>query len=431
MLTLRPNLDTQAALCPPGDIDLGENMLTPEPDADNVRQTLPEETMAMIPESLITNFHQQKDSGLLKQGKFQSWDRYLTTGEALIGTLPKRKEGAFVEAFVDGIYDEKLRRNCETMLDEIGWSWESVKDFVMNYVFAEVETQARQRTKLLTHKHGKGEICPVCPQKVNYPQSVDMAVGIANSIPRKPLQESAQRPQTADPQRRSERIHQQSQPSSVRAKNVIKPKTPKARPAKSVDESQMMTQGTSEHEVLPKEARENVKTAKKKLTATKPGAATSTGDERVCMTPQGGMQQKTLELAQEDRGTWKDTKTAPDLRRNKNRRPLKETQPSVPPNFQPITPMNHTIQQGSPDLQTKTAKATTRAREDPEPKSSKKRKLVEQLEVPVTTKLDLVTPLDKETKQSEAKEPERKKRRKKRAVAPIPMIPILPLSDEE
>lgn len=120
------------------------------------------------------------------------------------------------------------------------------------------------------------------------------------------------------------------------------------------------------------------------------------------MTSPGRVQQKSRELVKEDRRIRKDTKTTPEGNYANNLNGL--------------------------DFKSKDLNTTSSAREAPQAQSSKKRKLVEQLEVSVPVIRDLVTPVDQRLKQSEAKEPERKKKGKKRAVLPIP---ILPLSDNE
>lgn len=77
-------------------------------------------TMSMPSEISRMNLHQCRGLSSLALGKFQSWDRYLAACEGLITAFPKRKEGGIVEAFMDGIYDDKQRRNREKMLDERG-----------------------------------------------------------------------------------------------------------------------------------------------------------------------------------------------------------------------------------------------------------------------------------------------------------------------
>ena len=431
MLTLRPNINIRAGSHPPGDIDIDENLLAPEPEADELRQTVPGETMAMRPGVPATKFHQHVSPSTLKQEKFQSWDRYLAAGEALKSMLPKRKEGAAVEAFVDGIYDEKLRQNFESVLDEVGWSWDSVKGFVKQHAAVEVETQARQRTESLTHKHKKGGVCPVCSKTAKASKDGEMATAIADIPPQLPLHQAVQRPQTADPRRRSQRILQQSQASPGEATKTVEPKPQKMIAPKPVEKSQVVIQGTLEQMTAAESAQDHVKSPKQKSIATKAGAGISTEGVRSLATLQGGMQRKNLKLVKQDFGIRKDMETTPELPRNKKSIALQKTKTPAPANFQANTPINNTVHQDSPDLKNKHVNTTAISREVPKMRSGKKRKLVEQLEAPTAAKRDLAIPLNKRIGHGEAREPQRKKRSKKRAVAPIPMIPILPLSDDE
>jgi hypothetical protein len=392
--TLQPNFHIQPDLYALSDIELDKNMGTPEPDADKQRQKLAGETTAMLPENLISNFPQCQSASSLKQGKFQSWDGYLTAGEAVFATLPKRKEGAFVEAFVDGIYDEKLRQKCELTLDEAGWSWEAVKDYVMKSVTMEMETQARQRTESLTHKHRKGEVCPVCPKKVHVPQSGHVANSVVNSPLLKPFQQSAQRLQIADLERRSQRIHQQNRVGWARATNMVETEIPKTRPAEFVDKSKKLTNTTSAQKTVPEEAQTNIEMTKEKSAAIEATTATLTGVG------------------------------------DKKKAPFGKTQPPSAAKFASITPMDYIGHQKSPAFPKTYANTMNDTREVSEKERSKKRKPAEQLEISKTVKRDLMTPLNGRIKPSNPGEPEQKKRRKKREVAPIPMIPILPLSDE-
>jgi len=244
------------------------------------------------------------------------------------------------------------------------------------------------------------------------------------------VQLSAQHPQTADPRRRSQRIHQQGQASPVRADYVVKPKASKGRTAKPVDKSQVVTPSISAQIPGPEEARPNVKTNKEKPTATGPEAAIFSGVWEKLRPPRAGAQEKNLDGAKQDRRISEETWTTPEAPRKKKRAPIQKPHPPPPADFQPITTMYHRSHGNSPGLPNNVVNTITSVRDVSEKEGSKKRKLVEQLEVPDTTKRDLVAPFDRGIKQSEAKEPERK-RRKKRTVAPIPMIPILPISDDE
>ena len=439
MLTVQQDLNTEVNPCLAGDIDLDEDMPTHESEAKEVVQMPERDTMAMLPELPIANFLQSKDLSSLKQGKFQSWDRYLAACANLIDTLPKRKEGVVVEAFVDGIYDEKLRRKCETMLDEVGWAFKSVKDFVEKHVSGEMETQARQRTGVLTHKHSRGQVCPVCPKKANLARNGGTAIDtFTDNPPRNTLFQAVQGRQTAVPKRRSQRIHLQSQESQVAPSILVDPTSPERSAPEPVEKPPCKFVLKE----MPKETRTMTGKAKEKRPATgsnDPGSAWGGRDANVQNYQAGKQQQQQQELqaATTDRRTWNDTNTTgQESPRTEKPSLQQERRPPPTSNFKPIWPPNPAVPQQWLDLgNNNSVNTNTGPGQGLEMQSSKKRKLVEQLEVPVVTaERALMTPLDKRTERDGAdEEPERKKRRKKqkRAVVPIPKIPILPLSDDD
>lgn len=428
-LTLRPNVKILPNNHRRGDIDLDENLLTPDPEADAAGQTLSGKVMAMLPELPNTSSHHHKELSSLKQGKFQSWDQYFAAGEVLINSLPKRKEGAVVDAFVDGIYDDKLRRNFEKALDELRWSWKSVKDLVKESVTIELETQPMQRTESVAHKHKKGEICPVCSKKANVSQSPKISIETANSSPQRSMQQSSQRSLTADP-RRSQRILQQNQPSPVRGKIVLNPNPQTSRAPQYDNVFEGVPQGISAQKAVLREARPNVETTKEKPAVTGRGTPMLIGNGRTLAMPRDAVQERNLEVARQDPRIRAERTTTPELPRYNKRAPLQETQPPSPPKLQPITVMNHTKHQDISTVAHNDGDVTSDVPDVPEKQSSRKRKLIEQLELPDTVARDVVTAPHKAITYSKAREQQGEKRRK-RAVLPIPLIPILPLSDDE
>ena len=439
MLTLQQGLNRGVDLYSPGDIDLDEDVPTHESEANKVEQMLERDTMAMLPDLPIANFQHGKDPSSLKQGKFQSWDRYLAACADLIDTLPKRKEGVVVEAFVDGIYDEKLRRNCETMLDEVGWSFKSIKDFVEKHVTEEMETQARQRTGNLTHKHSRGQVCPVCPRKANTVQDGNTAVNtFADNPPQKMSSQAFPRPQTDVPKRRSQRIHLQSQESQVAPPTLMNPTSSERSAPKPVEK--LLRKFVQKE--TPKETRTMIGKAEEKRpsTGSKEPESASGGRDTNIPFPHARKQQQKLKPATMDRRTWNDTNTtSQEGPRTEEPSLQQEKRPPPPSNLEPIRLLDPAIPQHRLDLGNNNKNAvnpTTDLGRGLEMQSSKKRKLVEQLEAPVVTaERALVTPLDKGLEQEQngaEEEPERKKsRKKKRAAVPIPRIPILPLSDDD
>jgi hypothetical protein len=393
--------------------------------------------VATSPGAPIAEHLWHKDSDRQKQGSLQSWDEYFAAGEALILKLPKRKEGSFLEAFVDGMYDDYLRRKCEMMLDEVGWSWVNLKNFIIKTSSTQIETQARQPTAPLSHRHRKGQVCPICSNKVNNSQPGDGGNERRNSPSREPLQQPVQFSLTADARRRSQRIHGQRQPSPVKTENVAKPKLSKGRMAKHVHRSQAVAQGIPVQAAKPEEAQTNVKTTKHGPAASEPGEATFTGaGGMILRTPGGEAEQKNLEAVHQNGSVSEESQTTPDGPRSRTRAPTLETQPQHLPKFQPVTPTNGiNPHRRSNAFANSDTDAPTWVRDAPNRHDCKKRKPVQELEIPETVREDLVTPLGQEIKQTEPDERDRKERRRmgkrKRVALPIPLIPILPLSDGE
>ena len=115
-----------------GDIDLDEPIspLNPAPE----RVTLAGDSLVMLPDTTTTQLFRNRALSDLKQGKFESWSRYFSFGDDWIKSVTKRREAIVVEAFVEGIYDETFRKECEAWLDERGWAWANVKYFVEEHV---------------------------------------------------------------------------------------------------------------------------------------------------------------------------------------------------------------------------------------------------------------------------------------------------------
>ncbi|KIV84688.1 hypothetical protein PV11_00456 [Exophiala sideris] len=65
----------------------------------------------------------------LKQKRFQDWAEYYSVGQNLMTTLPDTFEETVVRRFVEGIYLEAHRRQCQEWLDSRGWTWDSLTSF--------------------------------------------------------------------------------------------------------------------------------------------------------------------------------------------------------------------------------------------------------------------------------------------------------------
>jgi hypothetical protein len=207
--------------------------------------------------------------------------------------------------------------------------------------------------------------------------------------------------------------------------------------AKHVDKSQTVSQGIPVQVARPEEAQTNVKTTKHGPAASEPGEATLAGaGGMILRTPGGEPEQMNPEAVHQNGSVGKESQTTPDGPRSRTRAPTLETQPQHVAKFQPVTPtncINH--HRRSNALANSDTNAPPWIRDAPNKHDRKKRKPVQELEIPDTIREDLVTPLGQEIKQTEPDERDRKERRRlgkrKRVAVPIPMIPILPLSDDE
>ena len=127
MLTLRDAIDRDEST-EVEEIDLDKNVTTMS-YAKNMKRGVPvSDSLVMLP---------QRDSHLtqadvlepLKQGRFHSWDRYFTEGQALVKRHPRKLEFSIVKSFIAGLYATKQREQCVQWLELNGWTWESVAGF--------------------------------------------------------------------------------------------------------------------------------------------------------------------------------------------------------------------------------------------------------------------------------------------------------------
>lgn len=110
------------------EIDLDENVTTMSYAKHLSGDIANQDSLVMLPQhdSHLTqaNFVQP-----VKQGRFHSWDRYFTEGQALVKKHPRRLEFDIVKNFVEGLYSASQRGQCEQWMDLNGWTWESVAGF--------------------------------------------------------------------------------------------------------------------------------------------------------------------------------------------------------------------------------------------------------------------------------------------------------------
>jgi hypothetical protein len=192
-----------------------------------------------------------------------------------------------------------------------------------------------------------------------------------------------------------------------------------------------VVQETSVQVLKSEEAQASVKTAQDKPAATESRDVTLIDAGGISTTPRGKAEQKKPQVVHHNRRIIKESRSTPEVLRSRKSTPMLETEPQRLAKFQAVTPINRIIHHHCNALANSDMNTPTLVRDVTSKDDSKKRKLVEQLEIPDTVREDRVTLLGQEIKQTAPDERERKMRRKKRAAAPIPMIPILPLSDDE
>lgn len=109
----------------PDDLDLDENAHTfsylghrrAVAEKTDTLQTLPQPD---IPSSQLAQVN------LLRQRRFDDWEYYYSNGSLLVEALPHTFEETIVRNFVDGIFSDLQRKQCQQWLDAKGWTWEYI-----------------------------------------------------------------------------------------------------------------------------------------------------------------------------------------------------------------------------------------------------------------------------------------------------------------
>ncbi|KAH0831690.1 hypothetical protein FOPE_02787 [Fonsecaea pedrosoi] len=65
----------------------------------------------------------------LRQRRFDSWDHYYDQGQELVQALPQDFEETIIHHFVEGLYHNTHRKQCQQWLDSSGWTWANVTVF--------------------------------------------------------------------------------------------------------------------------------------------------------------------------------------------------------------------------------------------------------------------------------------------------------------
>ncbi|EXJ81099.1 hypothetical protein A1O3_07387 [Capronia epimyces CBS 606.96] len=110
----------------PDDLDLDENANTfsyvghqtaAHQEEIDTLQTLPQPDM---------HTSQLARVNLLRQRRFDDWEYYYSQGLTLIEALPRTFEETIVRNFINGMFLEAQRKQCQQLLDAKGWTWDNV-----------------------------------------------------------------------------------------------------------------------------------------------------------------------------------------------------------------------------------------------------------------------------------------------------------------
>ncbi|EXJ69127.1 uncharacterized protein A1O5_08062 [Cladophialophora psammophila CBS 110553] len=96
----------------------------------------------------------------LRQRRFDGWDSYYNQGQKIVEALPRQFEGTIVHNFVNGLFKESHRKQCQQWLDSSGWTWANVTTFgnLCSQLFANNATKAGMDTETLVHPGGIGVV---------------------------------------------------------------------------------------------------------------------------------------------------------------------------------------------------------------------------------------------------------------------------------
>ena len=272
MLTFNAPMSQRIQNSPLGDMSSdAEAMPTSQPHIESSRNVASmqeppaQDTLATLHDAKTQEIYQQRNLETLKQGEFQTWGDYLAVGEMFVNAAPKRKEGAIVEAFVMGIYNDQQRLRCENLLDSHAWTWENIKIIADNILGPEIAVPGNQSLpkQMLSakHVHQAGHSCPICSKKSTrrkgkkkHQSAMEMSTTqvkqSARSKPEQVLQNSDMKPlassagpghntQPHKPKRRSQRIRQMSEAHCRRPDEPPSIQEPGEKPTTKQNEAQV------------------------------------------------------------------------------------------------------------------------------------------------------------------------------------------------
>lgn len=181
-----------------GDIDLDENVATTSCFANGRTQECHTvDSVVMLSDVNPVEKTTSPNLTSLKQSNEQNWESYMRDARSLLKSIPQRKEGNFVEAFVNGIGSADLKRNCETWLDQRHWIWIEVETFAKSYglvmtsMDSQVHTTSRTESRSATtdmagqeydEREAQAEYHRACGEPVSEKPKVDTRTLVDESV---------------------------------------------------------------------------------------------------------------------------------------------------------------------------------------------------------------------------------------------------------
>ncbi|KIW32962.1 uncharacterized protein PV07_04469 [Cladophialophora immunda] len=112
----------------PDDLDLDANAHTISYVGHECRVPEQNDSLKMLSPS-TGQATQLAEIKTLRQRRFDGWDTYYNQGQKLVQALPQDFEGIIVRNFVDGLFKDTHRKQCQQWLDSSAWTWANVTLF--------------------------------------------------------------------------------------------------------------------------------------------------------------------------------------------------------------------------------------------------------------------------------------------------------------
>ncbi|KIV89836.1 hypothetical protein PV10_07207 [Exophiala mesophila] len=177
----------------PDDLDLDANAETSSYAGHHHYSKANETPLTMLPE-LAADPSELAKINTLHQMRFETWEIYHQRAQRLLDNLPSVFGDAIMRQFVDGMFREVQRRQCQQFLEKIGWKWDNITAFGAACSQLEAETK-RPKPAFDSHSATAESVSEI-------PQS--LLTVIKENSPRKVIRRKVLR--NTGPVRRSQRL---------------------------------------------------------------------------------------------------------------------------------------------------------------------------------------------------------------------------------